>query len=100
MSRTRRGASVNTCRSHQETCQTFVSGYSWKQKDGSFDRYVIRKCIKCGDRNVQKVHWIELNRPTCLICFKQSFVEVEDDMGNKGLTCSECGNKESVVLRI
>lgn len=111
MRRTRKGASVRTCRSRQENCQTFVCGFAWKQSSTGYDRYMIRRCLKCGDRNIEKVHWVETNMPTCMSCLSQTFEDgdieaLEEEFGSGIMyqdswpICSQCKSKHGLVLRI
>lgn len=81
-------------------CVRRLVGYSNTQKEpGEWDLYMIRRCDKCGHKEIVPIHWVNQNYPTCMNCMGQELAIRNDLSGIEWVMCTKCGGKHHIVLR-
>lgn len=94
---TKEEAAVGNCERRGQPCHFIIVGFSWTQVDHHvYKRYILRRCIRCGDKNAETVHWIYPEHPICLNCFSQRFVETKDTTRYR---CSNCGSEDTLLMK-
>lgn len=68
-----------------------VVGFGWHQHDdGSWDRFLVRKCKHCRGLDVEQLVWVELDLPICLACLSQRVRALPDYLDPRRYLCLDC----------
>lgn len=91
---------MGECYRRGDRCHSRVVGFSWTQHNPNvYTRFMIRRCIVCGGREAELIHYINPNLPFCTDCGAQDFTTSSGGENQAILTCNGCKKQQLVLLR-